>query len=195
MLDKLLGLVKKDNFFLELKEDSSEIIEKVETVATQVKEETTKVVNKATKEVKQVVEEAKPVVASTVENVKSEANKVIEDIKSEDNKETLSAAKSQKTSSKKPATESQKSATESQKPATESQKPATNPQPVIDTSYSEEPFWVKLMYKTNEQKVAEKEAERGFATEYLISKPKARRRPGGSLDEFKKMASQTKTKF
>ena len=65
----------------------------------------------------------------------------------------------------------------------------------IDTSYSEEPFWVKLMFKTSEEKATETASEKTFATDYLIEKPKSRRRPGGSIDKFKTMARQTKVRF
>ena len=50
------------------------------------------------------------------------------------------------------------------------------------------------MYETSEQKTAAQNAEKTFATDNLISKPKARRRPGGSLDRFKEMARQTNVK-
>lgn len=73
--------------------------------------------------------------------------------------------------------------------------PKTDTSSVADTSYREEPFWVKLMYKSNEEKAAEKVQEKTFATDYLIEQPKARRRPGGSIDKFKVMARQTKVKF
>ena len=177
MLEKLFNIGKKEKFRLEL--DESEIANKVEAVATQVKPETKQVV----KEAKQVVEEAKPAIASKVENIKSEVTQVIEDVTSEDSQ---TAPEAKKGSAKKASTK--------QKKKDSSSKVASSPQ-VIDTSYSEEPFWVKLMYKTNEQQVAEQKAEEGFATKYLISKPKPRRRPGGSVDKFKDMARQTKVRF
>ncbi len=64
-----------------------------------------------------------------------------------------------------------------------------------DTSYREEPFWIKLMYRSSEEKAAETAQEKTFATDYLINKPRARRLPGGSVDKFKTMARQTKVRF
>ncbi|VEP16456.1 conserved hypothetical protein [Hyella patelloides LEGE 07179] len=123
-------------------------------------------VKEETKEVKQAVTESQ-----AVQEIKSETKQIAEEAKS---KVATVAAKSEKT-----------------KPA-----PEKTPAPaVIDTSYSEEPFWVKLMYKTSQQKEAEQSAEKTFATDYLISKPKSRRRPGGSLDKFKTMARQSRVKF
>lgn len=131
------------------------------------------VATKVKEETKEVVEEVKQAVTESqaVQEIKSETKQITEEAKS---KVATVAAKS-----KKP------------KPA-----PEKTPAPaVIDTSYSDEPFWVKLMYKTGEQKEAEQSAEKTFATDYLISKPKSRRRPGGSLDKFKTMARQSKVKF
>ena len=51
------------------------------------------------------------------------------------------------------------------------------------------------LYKSSEEKAAEAVQEKTFATDYLIEKPKARRRPGGSIDKFKSMARDTKVKF
>ena len=125
------------------------------------------VATKVKEETQEVVEEVKQAVTESqaVKEIKSETKQIAEEAKS------------------KVATVANKS--EKSQPA-----PA-----VIDTSYSEEPFWVKLMYKDNQQKEAEQSAEKTFATDYLISKPKSRRRPGGSLDKFKTMARQSKVKF
>jgi hypothetical protein len=58
------------------------------------------------------------------------------------------------------------------------------------------PFWVAAMYNTNDSdRNSEGEtAQSTFATDNLMPiGSKFRRRPGGSLDKFKKMAKQTKT--
>ena len=173
MLGKLLNIAKKEKFHLEL--DENKVINKVEAVATKVKQETKQVVTEA----KQVVEESQPAIASTVEDVKSGVVQAVEEV-APDIVQTSSKPKKTSIKDKK-----KKSST-----------PTANTTPaVVDTSYSEEPFWVKLMYKTSEQKEAEQQAEKTFATDYLISKPKPRRRPGGSIDKFKTMARQTKVRF
>lgn len=173
MLGKLLG--KKNKFHLELKEDDTGIAPKIEAVATQVKQET-----------QQKVQEAKQAIAQSpvVKEIKSETKEIVEDVKA---KLTEAKPKAKKTSIK------NNNKISSQKKDAE---PAPSPKAkTTDTSYSEEPFWVKLMYKTSEQKAAEQSTEKTFATDYSISKPQPRRRPGGSLDPFKAMARQTKTKF
>lgn len=182
MLGKLFKIGKKDKFHLQLDENevsavTEKVTEKVEAVATQVKQETKQVA----KEAKQIAEESQSAVASTVESVKSEVASVVEEVTPD---AVQTAPKAKKTSIKNKKNQQKKSETSV----------ATAP-PAIDTSYSEEPFWVKLMYKTSEQQAAEQQAEKTFATDYLISKPKPRRRPGGSIDKFKTMARQTKVRF
>jgi hypothetical protein len=176
MLGKLINLGKKNKFHLELREDdNSGIAPKIEAVATQVKQET-----------QQKVQEAKQALAKSpaIKEIKSETKEIVEDVKA---KVTEVAPKAKKTSIK-----SNKKTSNKKKDAA----PATSPKAkAIDTSYSDEPFWVKQLYKTNEQKAVEENAEKTFATDFLISKPQPRRRPGGSLDSFKNMARQTKVKF
>jgi hypothetical protein len=177
MLGKLINLGKKNKFHLELKEDDNfGIAPKVEAVATQVKQET-----------QQKVQEAKQAIAKSpvIKEIKSETKEIIEEVKA---KATEVAPKAKKTSIK-----GNKKTTSKKKEAA----PVISPKAkaVVDTSYSDEPFWVKQMYKTSEQKAVEENAEKTFATDFLISKPQPRRRPGGSLDSFKNMARQTKVRF
>ena len=175
MLKKLLNFTKKNEFFLELDEDE-DLLDKAKAVATKAKEKTAQIVE----EVKETVAES-----STVEKATSETKEIAQKAQAKANE---AASQLTKDSSKK--LEKEASAKDSKKP--EKEEAATAP---VDTSYSEEPFWVKLMYKTSGQQEAEEKAEKTFATDYLITKPKSRRRPGGSLDKFKTMASQTKTKL
>lgn len=176
ILDKLLSPFKKEKFFLELKENTEEVANKVGSVATKVKDEA-----------QQLVEDAKPAIDSAIKDVKSETKDKAQKVKSTVDEAT-------------PDSEEQKDEKELTKssPAKVENKEAPKPQetsaPSVDTSYSDEPFWVKLMYETKEQKAA-KNAEKTFATDNLISRPKARRRPGGSLDKFKEMARQTNVKY
>ena len=185
ILDKFLNIGKKDKFFLELKDDDNGIIDKVEAVATKVKEEAQQVVE----EVKQTFEDSSTAeeVKSTAKEVKSETKQVAKEVKTQIKTKVDGEAKSQTASSPE---QNGKSASKTEANAPSQQAPAS-----IDMSYSEEPFWVKLMYKTTEQKAAEESSEKTFATDYLISQPKPRRRPGGSLDKFKSMARETKNKF
>ena len=192
MLRKLLRFGKKE-FYLELDEDSS-VVEKVEAVATKVKEETKQVL----KEAQQFVEESKPGVASTANQVKSEVKQFVKEVKPESTNETnnkkaatKTAIKSKKESAKNKNQEPPQKVAAKNKNQEPPQKVAPV-SPTVDTSYSDEPFWVKLMYKNSEQQAAENKAEKTFATDYLISKPQSRRRPGGSLDKFKTMARETK---
>ena len=186
ILDKILSLGKKEKFFLELKDDEDNgIIDKVEAVATKVKEEAQQVVE----DVKQTFEDSSTAreVKSTAQKIKSETKQVAKEAESQLETKFEGELKSQTEGSPE---QNGKSAPETE--ANTSSQKASAP---IDMSYSEEPFWVKLMYKTSEQKAAEESSEKTFATDYLISQPKPRRRPGGSLDKFKSMARDTKTKF
>ena len=182
ILDKLLNSFKKEKFFLELKENTEEVVDRVGSVANKVKEEA-----------QQLVEDSKPAIDSAVKDIKSETKDKAQKVRSsavdstpdserkEDNKKEL--AKSSLATVENKKSDSQKGTKSQAKSA-----------PSGDTSYSDEPFWVKLMYENKEQKAAQN-AEKTFATDNLISRPKARRRPGGSLDKFKEMARQTNVKY
>ena len=187
MLKKLLNFTKKNEFFLELDEDE-DLLDKAKAVATKAKEKTAQIVE----EVKETVAES-----STVEKATSETKEIAQKAQAKANEAASQLTKDSSKKLEKEASakdskklEKEASAKDSKKP--EKEEAATAP---VDTSYSEEPFWVKLMYKTSGQQEAEEKAEKTFATDYLITKPKSRRRPGGSLDKFKTMASQTKTKL
>lgn len=66
----------------------------------------------------------------------------------------------------------------------------SSPQP-INTSYSEEPAWIKGLYdKQEEEAVEEVVAEKTFATDSLIAKPRPNRRPGGSINKFRDLARE-----
>lgn len=175
MLGKLLG--KKNKYYLELKDDNSSITEKIESVATQLKQDTQEIVQDA----KQAIAES-----SVIQEIKSETKEKVGEVQEKVTEILPQAKKAAAKSSKKASKKTTEVASEA--------KALSSPQPT-NNSYSEEPFWVKLMYKTNEQQATEQNSEKTFATNYLISPPQPRRRPGGSLAPFKAMARQTKTKF
>jgi hypothetical protein len=175
MLEKLTNLFKKEKFFLEIKENTDEVASKVGAVATKVKEEA-----------QQLVEDSKPAIDSAIKDIKSETEDKVQKVKSSTEDSTVDSAQKDK---KKELAKSSPAKIENKE-----DEPKKEAAPSVDTSYSDEPFWVKLMYETSEQKIAAQNAEKTFATDNLISKPKARRRPGGSLDRFKEMARQTNVK-
>lgn len=175
ILDKLLNSFKKEKFFLELKENTEEVADRVGSVATKVKEEAQQLVEDsqlAEEDTKTDKKNTQKVGSSTVDSTSDSEQK--EENKKELAKSSSATVKNQKDDSKEATTQ------------------ATSA-PSGDTSYSDEPFWVKLMYENKEQKAAQN-AEKTFAPNHLISRPKARRRPGGSLDKFKEMARQTNVK-
>ena len=57
----------------------------------------------------------------------------------------------------------------------------------VNTSYGEEPAWVKSLYITKE-KEEEVVEEKTFAAESVIAKPRPNRRPGGSINKFRDLA-------
>lgn len=180
ILDKLLNSFKKDKFFLELKENTEEVADRVGSVATKVKEEA-----------QQLVEDSKPAIDSAIKDIKSDTKDKAQKVKSSvDDATPDSEQKRKKELAKSSSAKVENQEGERKKEAPKSQETSA---PSGDTSYSDEPFWVKLMYENKEQKAA-KNAEKTFATHNLISRPKARRRPGGSLDKFKEMARQTNVK-
>lgn len=183
MLEKFTNLFKKEKFFLELKENTEDVASKVGSVATKVKEEA-----------QQLVEDSKPAIDSAIKDIKSETKDKAQKVKSSTEDSSFDSA--QKEGNQKELAKSSQATVENKED--EQKKEATlskeKSAPSVDTSYSDEPFWVKLMYETSEQKTAAQNAEKTFATDNLISKPKARRRPGGSLDRFKEMARQTNVK-
>jgi len=67
----------------------------------------------------------------------------------------------------------------------------SSPQP-INTSYSEEPTWIKSLYNKQEETVEEEVVvvEKTFATDSLIAKPRPNRRPGGSINKFRDLARE-----
>lgn len=74
--------------------------------------------------------------------------------------------------------------------ATATSNPSTQ---VIDTSYSEEPAWVKSLFVPKQEEVQEEvEIEKTFAADLAIAKPKPNRRPGGSINKFRDLARQLK---
>lgn len=175
ILDKLLNSFKKEKFFLELKENTEEVADRVGSVANKVKEEAQQLVEDAKpteKDSKSDRKDLQKVDFSTADSTSNSQPK--EDNKKELAKTSSASVKTQKDNSKEATTQSTSA-------------------PSGDTSYSDEPFWVKLMYENKEQKAAQN-AEKTFAPNNLISRPKARRRPGGSLDKFKEMARQANIK-
>ena len=180
ILDKLLNSFKKEKFFLEIKENTEEVAERVGSVATKVKEEA-----------QQLVEDSKPAIESAVKDIKSETKDKAQKVRSS---VVDSTPDSEREEDKKELAKSSLATVENQKSdSKESTKSQATSAPSRDTSYSDEPFWVKLMYENKEQTA--QNAEKTFATDNLISRPKARRRPGGSLDKFKEMARQTNVKY
>ena len=185
MLKKIFNFNKKDQFFLELDEN-----EDVDIAAT-----AKAIATKVTKETKQIAQDVKETVADSqlVEKITSETKELTQKAETQAEQAVSQAkekaqAQVKKVESQVPTNSSAKSETTAKDSQSESVEQKTNAQPVqIDTSYSDEPFWVKLMYKSSEQKEAEIKSEKTFATDYLISKPKPRRRPGGSIDKYKKM--------
>ena len=181
ILDKLLNSFKKEKFFLELKENTEEVADRVGSVATKVKEEA-----------QQLVEDSKPAIDSAVKDIKSDTKDKAQKVKSSVADATPDSE--QKEGNKKELAKSSSATVKTQKDDSRETTTQTTSAPSGDTSYSDEPFWVKLMYENKEQKAAQN-AEKTFATDNLISRPKARRRPGGSLDKFKEMARQTNVKY
>lgn len=170
ILDKLLNSFKKEKFFLELKENTEEVADRVGSVANRVKEEAQQLVEdsqSAEKDSKSDNKDTQKVGSSIADSTSDSQQKEIA-------KSSSASVKTQRDDSKEATTQSTSA-------------------PSGDTSYSDEPFWVKLMYENKEQKAAQN-AEKTFAPNNLISRPKARRRPGGSLDKFKEMARQTNIK-
>ncbi len=65
------------------------------------------------------------------------------------------------------------------------------PQP-IDTSYSEEPAWIKGLYEQKEEISETAIIEKTFAANAIVAKPRPNRRPGGSINKFRDLARELK---
>lgn len=64
---------------------------------------------------------------------------------------------------------------------------------VVNTSYSEEPSWIKGLYEQKEEEVVEVVvAEKTFAADSVVAKPRPNRRPGGSINKFRDLARELK---
>lgn len=62
----------------------------------------------------------------------------------------------------------------------------------VDTSYREEPAWIKSLYVAKEEVVETMVVEKTFAAESTIAKPRPNRRPGGSINKFRDLARELK---
>lgn len=61
---------------------------------------------------------------------------------------------------------------------------------VIDTSYSEEPAWIKSLYTKKEEVEEVIVVEKTFAADSGVTKPRPNRRPGGSINKFRDLARE-----
>ncbi len=118
---------------------------------------------------------------------------------SEENQSDSSTVTPESEAPAKPVEEKQSEPVKSEaKKENKKPKPQKNKKTSIKTASTskastyDQPEWVKLLYKNNQNGKVESEPDNTFATKYLMTGPaKSRRRPGPSMKSFLEMARKT----